>query len=182
MSSLSRLKILYLLYLSQPAADRAVYKAIRHHRPCRIVEIGIGPLSRSLAMIGLAAQFHPAQEIHFTAFDLFEARPAGQGPRLTLRDAHRTFKATGARIQLVPGTPQEGLDRVANSLGQVDFLLIGGAADTRHLADAWFYVPRLLHDRSLVFMETVLRGGQPTMRLVDHAEIRLAAEPRRRAA
>ena len=37
-----RLRLLYLLYLSKPASDRVVYRAIRRQKPCKIVEIGMG--------------------------------------------------------------------------------------------------------------------------------------------
>ena len=76
-------------------------------------------------MIELASRFHPVGEICFTGIDLFEDRPAGQGVGITLRDAHRTLKATGARIRLMPGDAHEGLARVANGLGKVDLLLHG---------------------------------------------------------
>ena len=102
-------------------------------------------------MITLACQFHAADQVHFTAFDRFEDRPADRGPGMSLRDAHRTLKASGARIQLVPGGPCEGLARAANAMGKLDLLLLAPGPDAQDLAAAWFYVPRLLHGQSLVF-------------------------------
>ncbi len=183
MSTLNRLKILYLLYLSKPTSDRLVYRGIRRFRPRKMAEIGMGAPLRSLRMITLASQFHAVEQVHFTGIDRFEDRPADWGPAVTLREAHRTLKATGARIQLVPGSPREGLSRVANGMGKLDLLLLTPGLDAEDMAGAWFYVPRLLHNQSLVFLETVLPDGQPTIRLVDHDEIRLLGQsPRRHAA
>ena len=159
LSSLERLKLLHLLYFSKPATDRAVYRKIRRFHPRTIVEIGVGTARRSLRMLWLASRRHPAAEIRFTGIDRFEDRPADHGPGFSLREAHRLLKATGARIQLAPGDADEGLARVANGLGQVDLLLFAAGTTAEELAGAWFYVPRLLHDRTLVFLEQTSADG-----------------------
>ena len=183
MSTLNHLKILHLLYLSKPTADRLVYRGIRRFRPRKIAEVGIGTAVRSLRMIALACQFQAADEVHFTGIDRFEDRPADRGPGISLRDAHRTLKASGARIQLVPGGPGEGLSRAANAMGKLDLLLLAPGPDAQDLAEAWFYVPRLLHSQSLVFLETAPADGPATIRLVEHEEIgHLAQSVRRHAA
>ena len=131
----------------------------------------------------LACQFQAADEVHFTGIDRFEDRPADRGPGISLRDAHRTLKASGARIQLVPGGPGEGLSRAANAMGKLDLLLLAPGPDAQDLAEAWFYVPRLLHSQSLVFLETAPADGPATIRLVEHEEIgHLAQSVRRHAA
>ncbi len=182
MSTLNRLKILHLLYLSKPTADRLVYQAVRRFRPRKIAEVGLGTAVRSLRMLALACQFHPAGEVHFIGMDRFEDRPAGHGPAVTLREAHRVLRATGAKIQLVPGNPCEGLSRVANGMGKLDLLVLAPGADSEDLAPAWFYVPRLLDEQSLVLLETPGPEGQPTIRLVEHEEIARLAHSIRRAA
>ena len=183
LSSLERLKLLHLLYFSKPTTDRAVYRKIRRFHPRTIVEIGVGTARRSLRMIWLAARRQSAAEIRFTGIDRFEGRSADQEAGVSLREAHRLLKATGARIQLAPGDAHEGLARVANSLGQVDLLLFAAGTTAEELAGAWFYVPRLLHDRTLVFLERTLAAGGLSIQLLDHAEIRrLAAPAGRRAA
>lgn len=180
MSSLSRLKLFHLLHLSKPAADRLIYQEIHRRQPRKIVEVGLGAAGRSLRMLALAAEFHPSQEIQFTAIDLFEGRPDGSG--MSLRDAHRTLKATGARIQLVPGDPHQGLARIANALGKVDLLVFSPVADAEQLAQAWFYVPRLLHDGSLVLLQGISANGQLSTRPVEHVQIHRFATPAQRRA
>jgi hypothetical protein len=183
LSSLSRLKLYHLLYFSKPSSDRPVYQFIRRQKACRIVEMGIGAASRAVRMIELAAEFHSPAEIHYTGVDLFEARSPCHGPGLSLKAAHRLLKATGARIKLVPATPAAGLAQVANTLGKVDLVLLSSRTGMDDMGNAWFYLPRLLHDDSQVFLEIFSADGIPTLREVAAAEITaLSAAPRRRAA
>jgi hypothetical protein len=179
LSVFRRLKNVYLSYFSKPASDRLLYRAIRRHGPQKIVEIGIAQGARSLRMIQVAATRHPASEIQFTGIDPFES---GEMPGLSIRDAHRLLKGSGARIRLVPGTPYEALAGVANALGKVDLIVLAPRPDVQALEDAWFYVPRLLHEQTRVYLETVGADGQVSLRLVDAAEIHSLADCRRRRA
>ena len=98
--------------------------------------------------------------------------------------AHRLLHATGARVQLIPGDPLAALSRTANALGQVDLMVVSSRLDPRQLARAWFYVPRLLDERSVVLLEKRLPGGHTSVRLVtgDEIETLSAAAAGRRAA
>lgn len=184
MASTSLLRFFYLSYLSRPPSDRPVYRAIRRHCLRKILELGIGAGERALRMIEVAGLCCPPRQIEFSAVDLFEARSAADGPGMTLKMAHRLLGGTRARVQLVPGDPHVGLARVANSLGRLDLVVISARLDPGHLGRAWFYVPRLLHDRTQVFLERLLPGGRRSLRLVarDEIETLAAAGTLRRAA
>lgn len=175
MSSPSRLRLFYLLHLSKPAVNRAVYREVRRLKARKIVELGIASGERALRMLELAAEFHQPRDLHYVAVDLFEDRPAGEGPGLLLKEAHRQLKASGARVQLVPGTPLEGLAREANSLGKADLIVISPQPDARQLTQTWFYIPRLLHERSVVLLETCDQDESPTIRAIERSEIELLA-------
>ena len=185
MPNTNRLRALYLSHLSLPATDRPVYREILRRKSQRILELGIGVGQRAVRMIEVAARGHVRSAIEYTAVDLFEDRSACDGPGVTLKMAHRLLKATGARIQLVPGDPEAALSRVANSLGQVDLMVISRRLDSRRLAGAWFYVPRLLHRQSSVFLEQSTPGGGASIRLLQRDRIEelaiVAAAPRRAA-
>jgi hypothetical protein len=178
-----------LLHFSKPASNRLLYRELRRRPPAgvprarKIVEIGMGTAERAVQAINVLKDFHAAGEIHYTGIDQFEARIIGDGPRLTLRDAHRMLKATGARIQLAPGAAGEALSRVANGLKEIDAVIISADQSPEQMAQAWFYLPRMLHDATLFFQEGVSPAGATTMHLLSRDEIaRLTVQGRRRAA
>ncbi len=75
------------------------------------------------------------------------------------------------------------LTRVANSLLQTDLLIVSGDQGDGGLGDAWFYVPRMLHGGSLVFVERGENAGDSRFVPVPRAEVlRLSSRPRRQAA
>ena len=182
MASPSRLRLFYLLHLSKPASDRLVYCEIRRLKARQIVELGLGTGQRSVRMIELLREFHEARHIHYTGIDLFEARTAADGPGISLREAHRKLQATGARIQLVPGTADEALSRTANGISRVDALVISASIPPERLLRAWFFLPRMIHSATRVLQESC-SGGTTTMRLLEPREVeQWAARGQRRAA
>jgi hypothetical protein len=184
MSVYSRLKYLHLAYFSKPSGQRCLHRAIRRNTVRRIVEIGVGDLRRALRMIDLAARCGgEVREIKYTGIDLFEARGDDRSP-LMLKHAHKMLIATGAKIKLVPGNPFDGLSRTANTLMGTDLLLISADVDAAALEQAWFYVPRLLHERSVVFQATSDEGEGVSYHRVAADEIaqRARSNQRRRAA
>lgn len=171
MRIISRLRQLYLCHFSKPAADRLVYRAVCRHRPQKIVELGLRDGQRALRMIELARQSAGA-EVHYVGMDLFEARPASDGAAaLSLKAAHQMLRGAGARVQLVPGNPADGLTRMANALGKVDLLIVPEELDSPSQARVWFFVPRMLHERSTVFVEGRTPDGQPCLRVKSRQEI-----------
>jgi hypothetical protein len=117
------------------------------------LELGIGDGARTLRMLQLAMQGQPPSAISYTGVDLFEARTEADGPGLSLKAAHQRLKATGARVRLAPGDPYSALARIANELGAVDLILVSADQAGASLDRAWFYVPRLLHAETQVFVE-----------------------------
>ncbi len=169
-SAASLFEYTYLAYLSKPAADRVLYRAIKKHQPRSIVEIGVGTGARSLNLLKLASQYHAASELSYAGIDLFEARE-NPATGTTLKQAHATLNATGAKVRLTPGEPFMGLARRANSLTNTDLLIISADQQGDSLAQAWFYVPRLLHGASQVFLERETSPGATRFDSVSHAQI-----------
>ena len=99
-----------------------------------------------------------APPLRYTGIDLFEARPAGQSG-MSLKEAYAEFRLPDVKIQLVPGDPNMALRRVANSLTGTDLLLVSANQDRDSLSAAWNWVPRMLTDTSLVFVEEA--GAKP---------------------
>lgn len=152
MSQTSFLKIAYLTLLSKPSHERTLYQTIRRNAPLSIVELGVGTGVRSSRMIATAQRYQVHDSIRFTGIDLFEARPE-PSTGLPLKEAHRQLKATGANVRVIPGDPLSALARSANGLQSTDLLVISADQDERSLTNAWFYIPRMLHDKSVVLIE-----------------------------
>ena len=173
------LRSLYLCHWSQPAADRALYKAI-WGRPIRsIVELGIGLESRTPRLLKIAAwRSTSGGPLRYTGIDLFEARPAGQ-MRLSLKEAFARLRLPGVRVQLVPGDPYVALRQVANSLAGTDLLLIGADQDRESLLRAWPWMPRMLTPASLIFQEEasgkVLQGHWRMLSVEDVQKLAIQA-------
>jgi hypothetical protein len=180
-----RLKYLYLAYFSKPGTDRVIYRVIRRRLVRRILEIGIGQASRARRMIEVAQLGASGEAIRYVAIDPFEARGPEATPGLSLKEAHRLLKPTAAQVQLIPGDPAAALARAANALQNIDLVIISSDYNEQSLADAWFYLPRMLHAGSQVYLETQApQAADKTLGLLAAAEIeaRAAAKGRRRAA
>ena len=155
---LRQFKYFFLANFSRPASDRCLYRAIRRHGVANIVEIGMGSGRRARRMIQLASCGNSI--VRYTAIDPFESRDAESAPGLSIKEAYQHLRPTGAAIQLVPGDPLSALTRVANSLTGTDLLVVTLDADWESLRHAWRYVPRMLHRRSLVYVEEPGGNGE----------------------
>ncbi len=179
---LAYLKYIYLAHFSKPVADRALYQAIRRLPARRILEIGIGSADRTMRLVRLAKQAAGDQPVRYVAIDLFEGRGADLPKGLSLKETHRMLAPTDVQVQLIPGDASQALARAANSLADMDLVLISAQRDVAPLGSGWFYVPRMLHPGSQVFLETRNAAGEPSLRLVPSAEIELLAKGARRRA
>jgi predicted O-methyltransferase YrrM len=180
------LKYCYLAYFSKPICDRLLYGTIRRLKPRHILEIGIGAGLRAQRMISVALRYQPADAIRYVGVDLFEARQPAVPAGLTFKSAHCLLKATGVRVQLVPGDVYSALSRTANSLRENDLVLISHDQDKAALEQAWFFLPRMLHEKSLVLRETLDDDGVTTcweaMPLAEIESLASRQQTRRRAA
>ncbi|QDU57413.1 hypothetical protein [Aeoliella mucimassa] len=170
-----------LAYFSQPQHERMLYKQIRKQPPQRIVEVGIGSTERAVQLIRVAQRYRTDSPISYTGFDCFEERPAGAAP-LPLIHAHRQLQLTGARVRLVPGFPAATLPQLANSLQRTDMMLISSDVDDASLEKAWFYMPRMCHEQTLVLRELRVSDEQSRFELISQAELQRRAEVRTKRA
>jgi hypothetical protein len=165
------LKYGYLAYLSKPKADRLLYKVVRRTPPQSIVELGVGTGLRSQRLLEQVLERHAATAVRYTGIDMFEARPK-ERPGMALKQAHAMFKPFGVKSQLIPGDPFSALSRAANGLPQTDLVIIAADQDAESLTRAWMFVPRMLHDKSLIYREeSVGEKGETEFRLIDRAQI-----------
>ena len=185
MSMINRLQRLYWVYFSKPKSSRILYRAVRDLRATRIVEFGVADPKRSLQLIKMAVGMHQGTaQVSYTAIDLFDARPRIQSP-LSVKQAHRFFASSGAKVQLVPGSMSEGLARTANTLLGTDLVIFAEEAAAVSDSRLWFYLPRLLHSESHVLQaHSVAEDREPTFCKLARAEIeqRVASHTQTRVA
>lgn len=173
----------YLSRLSKPKGDRQLYRLIKSQQICRIVEIGMGDISRAISMIQVAQRFAGDKKVWYTGIDLFEARPEGE-TAVSLKEAYRILRATEAGIRLVPGTPARSLASAANAHPNTDLIVIGPGVAEDELHGAWFYMPRMLHENSTILSERRSADGQVSFNGISRTQIaeRAGRETMRRAA
>ena len=141
----------FLRCFSKPTAERAIYRAIARQRARRFVEIGVGRAVRANRMLAIARRFHDREQLSYTGIDLFEARPA-DSPGLSLKLAHQLLRPMAGKLQLIPGGPYSALRQSANTLVQSDIIVVTGNTEDETLLSAWFYFPRILHDKTCIFI------------------------------
>jgi hypothetical protein len=171
MTQIGKLQYCLLAYFSRPAADRAIYRAIRKRPVRNIIEFGVGNARRTERMITLAASARPHQPIEYTGIDLFEARPADE-PQIPLKRAFMLLRKLNAQVKLSPGDPFTALARIAHSIADADLVVVAADQDASAMRRAWSYVPRIIHDETLVFVEQPSRTGRSSRFVqLDHAAV-----------
>ncbi|HVT26685.1 MAG TPA: hypothetical protein VHE81_01580 [Lacipirellulaceae bacterium] len=159
-----------LAYFSRPKGNRELYRLVKRSGLCRIVEIGMSDLSRTVGLIEVAQRFASDNKVWYTGFDWFEARQPGS-PRLLLKETYRLLRATGAIVRLVPGAPAPSLAAAANAHQNTDLILLGPDVGEEDIQNAWFYVPRMLNDNSVVLNEQRMSDGQPIFTAITRSQI-----------
>lgn len=170
MAAASWIKYCYLAFVSQPKCDRELYRLVKARRVCRIVEVGISNIARTAILIEVAQRYAGDQKVCYAGLDWFDARSGELAP-LSLKQAHYTLQATGAQARLVPGPPGGSLAAVANAHQNTDLLIISQAVADEDLSRAWFYVPRMLRDHSIVLREQVDAVGKLSFTRLSASEL-----------
>ncbi|MEX0612739.1 MAG: hypothetical protein WD738_12605 [Pirellulales bacterium] len=160
MAAAGLIRYAYLAHLSRPKSIRRLYRLVKRRRVCRIVEVGISDISRTVAMIEVAQRYAGRQKVAYTGIDWFDTR-APQLEPLSLKEAYRLLRPTESNVRLVPGEPGRSLVSAANAHQNTDLILIAQTVADAELASAWFYMPRMLHERSVILREQRDPDGEP---------------------
>ncbi|MFZ5830523.1 MAG: hypothetical protein ACOY3P_10565 [Planctomycetota bacterium] len=180
MSLFSRLTSLFTRRPTEPDPFDPVLLPIRENRCRRVLEVGLGDAKRATRIVQTIASHASAVDASYVGFDLFELAPA-ERPTVPLKAAYLLLRPCGVPVRLVPGDPLPTLARHANELGQVDAVLFTHDLHPDTWPRAWFYLPRLLHSRSIVLLERCLEGVC-RWESIDLCEIRARAETAMRRA
>ena len=160
MSLIDRVRAFHLAHMSKPVEDRPIFQWILKGHVKRILELGLGRGDRSVRLIETASKLHDPRAIYYTGIDLFEGRDSSLDAGLTLKVAHQRLAQTGVHVRLVPGDAFSGVARIANSLKDVDLVVISGDQPGETLNRAWFYFPRMIHAASQVFLQKPCEPGE----------------------
>lgn len=170
MAAASWFRYSYLAHFSRPKSVRQLYRLVKRQQFCRIVEIGISDLQRSVSLVEVAQRYANGKTVLFTGIDWFESR-AQELPPLTLKEAYRPLHATGAKVRLAPGAPGKSLAAAANAHQNTDLILISASVPDSELSSAWFYMPRMLHGRSEVIREVRGPADEPAYERITASEV-----------
>ncbi|HEX3600807.1 MAG TPA: hypothetical protein VHU84_11735 [Lacipirellulaceae bacterium] len=170
MAAANWLRYTYLAYFSSPKGNRQLYRMVKQHSICRIVEIGISDLARAESLIQVAQRYAGDKKVWYTGIDMFEARSEGRTP-LALKETYRVLRATEANVRLVPGVPRMSLSSAANAHPNTDLILVGPEVSENELHGSWFYVPRMLHAGSIVLSERRESDGRITFNSITRTQI-----------
>lgn len=179
MAEIGVLKYVYYAYFSKPKHERVLFRSIKKNKMTRIVELGIGDLTRAQRLIQTAQKFSPGSEIGYTGIDMFEG--SNREPKISLKQAHKILTATGSKVRLIPGNPFVGLSRFANTLVETDLLYISAGLDAESLEQSWFYMPRMLHSDTCIFQEHESQASVSLKRL-SLKDVMQAADSKRKVA
>jgi hypothetical protein len=164
------LRFVRLAYFSRPKSVRQLYRLVKQQEICRIVEVGISDITRSVALIEVAQRYADGKAVRHTGLDWFDARPE-HAASLSLKGAYCVLRATGASVRLAPGSPGDSLAAVANEHQNTDLILISSTVTDDELQTAWFFVPRMLHQRSVILRERQLSTIEPSFEWLTRSQI-----------
>ncbi len=180
----SRIQSFHLRYLSKPKSDRILFRLV-HCYACRsVVEVGMTDLTRTLKLLQAATWARSDRPVRYTGIDSFDAREENQPP-LTLKEAHQRLAGSSWKARLAPGPGRFVLRRLANELAEIDLLLFSSRERLEENDDTWYYVPRMLHEASIVLVETISAEGDVRFERLGVEEVERRAESaarRRRSA
>lgn len=158
------LKSIRQRYISGPAEDRELFKHLAEQTPNSILEIGIGDLERTRKMLEFV-ESKVDGEIRYIGIDWFDARQ-NPAPEFQLKHVHQFLKEQGGtkgkatrdgvsrKVRLLPGDAFSVLARHANSLNDIDLVILGSEQDEETIERAWFFLPRMIHDQTRFLVET----------------------------
>jgi predicted O-methyltransferase YrrM len=156
----------------------------------RIMEIGTWNGQRALQMIERAKTFHPADQIEYYGFDLFELMTKEVNKEELSKkpppqdEVRKLLAATGARISLYQGFTTETLPQVVRQLPAMDLIFIDGGHSLETIANDWNYSLQLMDKNTVVIFDDYYYdrddvGAKPIVEKIDPNEYDVMVLPRR---
>ena len=176
--------------LSRAKRYQYLFETIDQKHCRHIMEIGTWSGRRALQMIERAKKFHPAEEIEYYGFDLFELmtkevnkEELSKKPP-TQEEVQKLLSSTGARISLFQGFTQNTLPQVLGKLPEMDMIFIDGGHSLETIANDWNYSQQLMGRNTVVIFDDYYFdhddvGCKPIIEAIDPNEYEVTILPRR---
>lgn len=147
-----------LLRLSQPAGDRALYKAVRGHQITSVLEVHVGDGSRSQTLVQWLREQGQEGPIRYAAVDPFDM---GGENHMSLKQFHTELGRLGTKPLPVPHTGNLGmaLKRVLHTIGPVDLIVLDCPPQEYLETTAAQVLSRLTHEQSIVMGQCAETSG-----------------------
>lgn len=136
-----------------------LFRTIRKVKPKVIVEIGTWTGDRALSMLKEASHFHPARELTYIGFDLFEElTPALLASEISKQPPSKAqvkakLEKTGATVRLFQGNTLQTLPQAVDTLPQADFVFIDGGHSLETIESDWRCAQKLMHKGTIVVFD-----------------------------
>lgn len=156
-------------------------RIIEANQSRKILEVGTYKARHAIEMIDVAKKFHPAAEVEYVGFDLFEQMTAAIQERELAHDppvmaeVKERLEGTGANIRLYPGMTEETLPRAIQELPPMDLILIDGGHSIETITNDWNCVRQLMDDNTVVVFDDYYSdrddaGCKPVVQEIDRDE------------
>lgn len=110
-----------ILNLVSKGPNAALCRHIKKLKASTVLEVGIGDGTRAEDIIQTLRSTDPNAKIHYSVIDQFEMN----GGEVTLKDYHQNLRTIGVTPNLIPMPVEQGLHRVANTVGFIELIVLG---------------------------------------------------------
>ncbi|XZE53997.1 hypothetical protein SH139x_005778 [Planctomycetaceae bacterium SH139] len=150
-----------LLHLSQPAGDRALYRAVRGRQIGSVLEVNVGTAARSQQLVQWLRLLGNQEAFRYVAVDAYESGGAGH---ISLKSFHSVMGKLGVKPLPIPemGNLSVALTRVAHTIGAVDLVILDCPPSEFVMGPVATILPRLVGPNSLVMAQAAdVEGLRP---------------------
>ncbi len=179
---LGHLRYRTLLWRIRPRRYANLFATLYDLRCRRIVEIGTWDGVHAEQMIQTATLNHPARDIDYFGFDLFEEMTAetmkGEFSKWppSYENVQLKLSRTGASVHLYKGNTRTTLPEATEAIGKADLAFIDGGHSIETITSDWHNVKQLMDPHTTVIFDDYYSNSETEVKglgcqtLIDHLD------------